>query len=144
MGEIINGVYVPSNEDLLQHYGKKGMKWKKRKNMVGDAAEALTEDLAYAADKRAIDEHVKDALRDKQTIERNMSDNISKIKSGVRMVKLKIRLNKSIMMLTCVMRNLMSVQLRSWKCVVNMLKIWRRHTPKTLRIDVNNIFKEKE
>ena len=23
MGEIINGVYVPSNEDLLQHYGKK-------------------------------------------------------------------------------------------------------------------------
>ncbi len=84
MGEIINGVYVPSNEDLLQHYGKKGMKWKKRKNMVGDAAEALTEDLAYAADKRAIDEHVKDALRDKQTIERNMSDNISKIKSGVR------------------------------------------------------------
>ena len=83
MGEIINGVYVPSNEDLLQHYGKKGMKWKKRKNMVGDAAEALTEDLAYAADKKAIDEHVKDALRDKQTIDRNMEDNIKKIKSGV-------------------------------------------------------------
>lgn len=83
MGEIINGVYVPSNEDLLQHYGKKGMKWKKRKSMVGDAAEALAEDLAYAADKKAIDEHVKDALRDKQTIDRNMEDNIKKIKSGV-------------------------------------------------------------
>lgn len=84
MGEIINGVYVPSNEDLLQHYGKKGMKWKKRKNMVGDAAEALAEDLAYAVDKKAIDEHVKDALRDKQTVDRNMEDNIKKIKSGVR------------------------------------------------------------
>lgn len=30
MGEIINGVYIPSNEDILQHYGKKGMKWKKK------------------------------------------------------------------------------------------------------------------
>lgn len=84
MAEIINGVYVPSNEDLLQHYGKKGMKWKKRKNPLAEAGDNLTEDLAYAADKRAIDEHVKDALRDKQTVERNMSDNISKIKSGVR------------------------------------------------------------
>lgn len=84
MGEIINGVYVPSNEDLLLQYGKKGMKWKKRKNPLAEASEALTEDLAYAADKRAIDEHVKDALRDKQTVDRNMEDNIKKIKSGVR------------------------------------------------------------
>lgn len=83
MGENINGVYIPSNEDLLQHYGKKGMKWKKRKGVVGDAAEALAEDLAYAADKRAIDEHVKDALRDKKTVEQNMTDNIRKTKSGV-------------------------------------------------------------
>ena len=30
MGEIINGVYLPSQEDLLLHYGKKGMKWKKK------------------------------------------------------------------------------------------------------------------
>lgn len=30
IGEIINGVYIPSNEDILQHYGKKGMKWKKK------------------------------------------------------------------------------------------------------------------
>lgn len=30
MGETINGVYIPSNEDILQHYGKKGMKWKKK------------------------------------------------------------------------------------------------------------------
>lgn len=52
MGEIINGVYVPSNEDLLLQYGKKGMKWKKRKNPLAEASEALTEDLAYAADKK--------------------------------------------------------------------------------------------
>lgn len=30
IGETINGVYIPSNEDILQHYGKKGMKWKKK------------------------------------------------------------------------------------------------------------------
>lgn len=30
MGEIINGVYLPSQDDLLLHYGKKGMKWKKK------------------------------------------------------------------------------------------------------------------
>ena len=37
MGEIINGVYIPSNEDILQHYGKKGMKWKKK----GEGAQGL-------------------------------------------------------------------------------------------------------
>lgn len=30
MGEIINGIYIPSQDDLLLHYGKKGMKWKKK------------------------------------------------------------------------------------------------------------------
>lgn len=30
MGEVINGVYIPSQDDLLLHYGKKGMKWKKK------------------------------------------------------------------------------------------------------------------
>lgn len=30
MGEFINGVYIPSQGDLLLHYGKKGMKWKKK------------------------------------------------------------------------------------------------------------------
>ena len=30
MGEIINGVYIPSQDDLLLHYGKKGMKWRKK------------------------------------------------------------------------------------------------------------------
>ena len=30
MGEIIDGVYLPSQDDLLLHYGKKGMKWKKK------------------------------------------------------------------------------------------------------------------
>lgn len=37
MGEIINGAYIPSNEDILQHYGKKGMKWKKK----GEGAQGL-------------------------------------------------------------------------------------------------------
>ena len=30
MGEFINGIYIPSQDDLLLHYGKKGMKWKKK------------------------------------------------------------------------------------------------------------------
>lgn len=30
MGETINGIYIPSQDDLLLHYGKKGMKWKKK------------------------------------------------------------------------------------------------------------------
>ena len=35
MGENINGVYVPSSEDILQHYGKKGMKWKRKDGSAG-------------------------------------------------------------------------------------------------------------
>lgn len=30
MGETIKGIYIPSQDDLLLHYGKKGMKWKKK------------------------------------------------------------------------------------------------------------------
>lgn len=84
VGGTLDGVYIPSNEETLLQYGKKGMKWKKRKNPLADAGDHLAEDLVYAVDKKTIDKHVEDAARNKKTIERNMADNISKIKSGVR------------------------------------------------------------
>lgn len=84
VGGTLDGVYIPSNEETLLQYGKKGMKWKKRKNPLAEAGDHLAEDLVYAVDKKAIDKHVEDAARNKKTIERNMADNISKIKSGVR------------------------------------------------------------
>ena len=84
VGGTLDGVYIPSNEETLLQYGKKGMKWKKRKNPLAEAGDHLAEDLVYAVDKKVIDKHVEDAARDKKTVERNMADNISKIKSGVR------------------------------------------------------------
>lgn len=84
VGGEVNGVYIPSNEEVLLQYGRKGMKWKKRKNPLAEAGDHLAEDLVYAVDKKVIDKHVEDAARDKKTVERNMADNISKIKSGVR------------------------------------------------------------
>lgn len=84
VGGTLDGVYIPSNEETLLQYGKKGMKWKKNKNPLAEAGDHLTEDLVYAVDKKIIDKHVEDAARDKKTVERNMADNISKIKSGVR------------------------------------------------------------
>lgn len=84
VGGTLDGVYIPSNEETLLQYGKKGMKWKKNKNPLADVGDHLAEDLVYAVDKKAIDKHVEDAARAKKTVERNMADNISKIKSGVR------------------------------------------------------------
>ena len=84
VGGTLDGVYIPSNEETLLQYGKKGMKWKKNKNPLAEAGDHLAEDLVYAVDKKIIDKHVEDAARDKKTVERNMADNISKIKSGVR------------------------------------------------------------
>lgn len=60
------GFYIPSNEETLLQYGKKGMKWKKRKNPLAEAGDHLAEDLVYAVDKKAIDKHVEDAARDKK------------------------------------------------------------------------------
>jgi hypothetical protein len=54
MGEIINGVYIPSNEDILQHYGKKGMKWKKKKGPTPEE-EIDQNDAAYHSAKKEID-----------------------------------------------------------------------------------------
>lgn len=84
VGGTLDGVYIPSNEETLLQYGKKGMKWKKNKNPLADVGDHLAEDLVYAVDKKAIDKHVEDAARAKKTVEQNMADNISKIKSGVR------------------------------------------------------------
>lgn len=40
MGENINGIYIPSNDDILQQYGVKGMKQKKE----SDALETMPPD----------------------------------------------------------------------------------------------------
>lgn len=54
MGEIINGVYIPSQDDLLLHYGKKGMKWKKKKSPTPEE-EIDQNDTAYHSAKKEID-----------------------------------------------------------------------------------------
>ena len=43
MGEIINGVYIPSQDELLLHYGKKGMKWKKNRQDMMPAEAAFSD-----------------------------------------------------------------------------------------------------
>ena len=77
MGETINGVYIPSQEDLLLHYGKKGMKWKKRRGI--NPGEALGDLMNEANEAR-----IRDLQRDSDTQGKNMDSNIRKIKSGVR------------------------------------------------------------
>lgn len=77
MGEIINGVYIPSQEDLLLHYGKKGMKWKKRRGInPGEALGDLMNDTN--------EERIRNLQRDYDTRAKNMESNIRKVKSGVR------------------------------------------------------------
>lgn len=77
MGEIINGVYIPSQEDLLLHYGKKGMKWKKRRGInPGEALGDLMTDVN--------EERIRNLQRDYDTRAKNMEANIRKVKSGVR------------------------------------------------------------
>lgn len=65
MGEIINGVYIPSQDDLLLHYGKKGMKWKKHlTNGVNSALEGI-ENAANWVDDQTFDKNRDRALRDR-------------------------------------------------------------------------------
>ena len=54
MGETINGVYIPSQDDLFLHYGKKGMKWKKKKTLTPEE-EIDQNDAAYHSAKKEID-----------------------------------------------------------------------------------------
>ena len=64
MGEIINGVYLPSQEDLLLHYGKKGMKWKKHlTNGVNSALEGI-ENTVNWVDDQTFDKNRERGLKD--------------------------------------------------------------------------------
>lgn len=72
MGEIINGVYIPSNEDILQHYGKKGMKWKKNgggsdlmtpAEAAANEARVKKDDKTYNYNLKMRDEAIKNALK---------------------------------------------------------------------------------
>lgn len=65
MGEIINGVYLPSQEDLLLHYGKKGMKWKKHLiNGVNSALEGI-ENATNWVDDQTFDKNRERGLKDR-------------------------------------------------------------------------------
>lgn len=65
MGETINGVYIPSQDDLLLHYGKKGMKWKKHlTNGVNSVLEGI-ENAANWVDDQTFDKSRESALRDR-------------------------------------------------------------------------------
>lgn len=75
MGEIINGVYLPSQEDLLLHYGKKGMKWKKGRQGMTSAQAAM----ADAEEREANRDYGKEAEKYKK----DAAYYQSKIKGGV-------------------------------------------------------------
>lgn len=75
MGETINGVYIPSNEDILQHYGKKGMKWKKNRQGMTPAEAAF----ADAEEREANHDYGKEAEKYKK----DAAYYQSKIKGGV-------------------------------------------------------------
>lgn len=75
MGEIINGVYIPSQDDLLLHYGKKGMKWKKGRQGMTPAQAAM----ADAEEREANRDYGKEAEKYKK----DAAYYQSKIKGGV-------------------------------------------------------------
>lgn len=75
MGEIINGVYIPSQDDLLLHYGKKGMKWKKGRQGMTPAQSAM----ADAEEREANRDYGKEAEKYKK----DAAYYQSKIKGGV-------------------------------------------------------------
>ena len=75
MGETINGVYIPSQDDLLLHYGKKGMKWKKGRQGMTPAQAAM----ADAEEREANRDYGKEAEKYKK----DAAYYQSKIKGGV-------------------------------------------------------------
>ena len=82
MGEIINGVYIPSQDELLLHYGKKGMKWKKRKGQLTE------EELAAGNDNPG-----GNVLREEERRYKEAAKNaLNKVKGGIQDGKAK---NKS-------------------------------------------------
>nr|DAF32394.1 MAG TPA: hypothetical protein [Caudoviricetes sp.] len=65
MGENINGVYIPSQDDLLLHYGKKGMTWKKHlTNGVNSALEGI-ENAVNWVDDQTFDKNRERGLKDR-------------------------------------------------------------------------------
>lgn len=65
MGETINGVYIPSQDDLLLHYGKKGMKWKKHlTNGVNSVLEGI-ENAANWVDDQTFNKSRESVLKDR-------------------------------------------------------------------------------
>lgn len=75
MGEIINGVCIPSQDDLLLHYGKKGMKWKKNRQGMMPAQAAM----ADAEEREANHDYVKDM----EKYQKEASYYQNKVKGGV-------------------------------------------------------------
>lgn len=72
MGEFINGVYIPLQDDLLLHYGKKGMKWKKKgggselmtpAEAAANEARVKKDDKTYNYNLKMRDEAIKNALK---------------------------------------------------------------------------------
>lgn len=54
-GGELNGVYIPSNEEVLLQYGKRGIKWRKKQGVANDAPFTDEEKRADAADVKAIE-----------------------------------------------------------------------------------------
>ena len=85
MGEIINGVYIPSNEDLLQHFGKKGMKWKKRKGLpLADTVRDAIDEAEYRSAVKDNNAQENNIQRDIHTLRDKMQKALNSAKSGVR------------------------------------------------------------
>ena len=84
MGDYLNGVYIPSVEDQLLHYGKKGMKWKKKGDEVGadiqDALDDVDERDAIAAQQGRI----RDLRRDIDALKKNETKSFSKVKGDIK------------------------------------------------------------
>lgn len=75
MGEFINGVYIPSQDDLLLHYGKKGMKWKKGRQGMTPAQAAMAD-----AEEREVN---RDYGKEAEKYKKEAHDYELKIKGGV-------------------------------------------------------------
>lgn len=90
VGGEINGVYIPSNEEVLLQYGKKGMKWKKRKGLpVAGAVRDAMDEAEYRSNVVDNNERTNSIQRDIGTIKNKMAQSLGAIKSEVRNGKTK-------------------------------------------------------
>lgn len=89
-GGTLNGVYIPSNEEVLLQYGKKGMKWKKRKGLpVAGAVRDAMDEAEYRSNVADNNERTNSIQRDIGTIKNKMAQSLGAIKSEVRNGKTK-------------------------------------------------------